>query len=83
MALARHRNFECSFPIEQPECQHNADPVIGVYGGHARRRAASAGGRGTKDVWIGGHKAAASEAMGIYWMTLINVFPALKGRDFL
>lgn len=75
--LQRHRLFECSFPIDGPECKHGTKPVIGVYGGHARRRAASAGGRGTKDVWIGGHKAAASEAMGIDWMTLNELSEAI------
>lgn len=75
--LQRHRNFETSFPLPQPECAHDAKPVIGVYGGHARRRAASAGGRGTKDVWAGGHKAAASEAMGINWMTLGELSQAI------
>ncbi len=71
--LQRHRLFECSFPIEQPKCDHDERPVIGVYGGHARRRAASAGGRKTRDVWEGGHKAAASEALGIDWMTLAEM----------
>ena len=75
--LQRHRLFECSFQFERPECRHDARPVIGVYGGHARRRAASAGGRGTKDVWRGGHKAAASEAMGIDWMTLGEMSEAI------
>lgn len=73
----RHRLFECSFPITQPECRHDARPVIGVYGGHARRRAASAGGRGTRDVWDGGHGAAASEALGIDWMTLGELSEAI------
>ncbi len=68
--LRRHRLFECNFPLSQPACQHGKRPVIGVYGGHARRRALSAGGRSTCDVWEGGHKAAASEALGIDWMTL-------------
>jgi DNA (cytosine-5)-methyltransferase 1 len=68
--LQRHRLFESNFPIPPPLCQHDERPVIGVYGGHSRRRAASAGGRGTKDIWEGGHKAAASEALGIDWMTL-------------
>lgn len=75
--LQRHRLFECSFPMRQPACRHNDKPVIGVYGGHARRRAASAGGRGTRDVWAGGHKAAASEAMGIDWMTLNELSEAI------
>lgn len=75
--LQRHRLFETSFPLAQPDCRHDARPVIGVYGGHARRRAASAGGRGTRDVWEGGHKAAASEAMGIDWMTLAELSEAI------
>ena len=77
--LQRRRLFECSFPVVAPPCTCADDPrpVIGVYGGHARRRAASAGGRGTKDVWAGGHKAAASEAMGIDWMTLAELSEAI------
>ena len=73
----RHRLFECSFPIDRPKCKHDSRPVIGVYGGHSRRRAASAGGRGTKDVWIGGHAAAAKEALGIDWMTLNEMSEAI------
>lgn len=75
--LQRHRLFEASFRIPAPECSHDSRPVVGVYGGHARRRAASAGGRGTRDVWDGGHKAAASEAMGIDWMTLAEMSEAI------
>jgi DNA (cytosine-5)-methyltransferase 1 len=75
--LQRHRLFESNFPLSAPECQHDDRPVIGVYGGHARKRAASAGGRGTKDVWEGGHKAAASEALGIDWMTLNELSEAI------
>lgn len=75
--LQRHRLFECNFLLVQPRCAHDERPVIGVYGGHARRRAASAGGRGTKDVWNGGHKAAASEAMDINWMTLGELSEAI------
>jgi DNA (cytosine-5)-methyltransferase 1 len=71
--LQRHRLFETNFPLTQPDCRHDDRPVIGVYGGHARKRAASAGGRGTRDVWEGGHKAAASKAMGINWMTLNEI----------
>lgn len=56
---------------------HPDSPVIGVYGGHARKRAARYGGRGTQDVWVGGHKAAASEALGIDWMTLDEMSEAI------
>lgn len=73
----RHRLFEANFPLRQLQCAHDARPVIGVYGGHARKRAASAGGRGTKDVWQGGHKAAAKEALGIDWMTLSELSEAI------
>ena len=76
--LQRHRLFESNFDIPQPlPCVHDQRPVIGVYGGHARRRSASSGGRGTRDVWKGGHKAAASEAMGIDWMTLAELSEAI------
>ncbi|WP_425991298.1 hypothetical protein [Afipia sp. DC4300-2b1] len=75
--LQRHRLIESNFQINQPGCQHDDRPVIGIYGGHARRRAKSAGGRGTRDVWNGGHKAAASEAMGINWMTLGELSEAI------
>lgn len=71
--LERHRLFEASFNLAPPACRHDRRPVIGVYGGHARRRAASAGGRGTRDVWEGGHGPAASEALGIDWMTLTEL----------
>lgn len=75
--LQRHRLIETNFPLSPPTCSHGDRPVIGVYGGHARKRAASAGGRGTRDVWKGGHKAAASEAMGIDWMTLGELSEAI------
>lgn len=75
--LERHRIFESSFPMSAPACRHDARPVIGVYGGHARRRAASAGGRGTRDVWEGGHRAAASEALQIDWQTLDELSEAI------
>lgn len=73
----RHRLFENNFGLLAPECRHDDRPVIGVYGGHARKRAARAGGRGTRDVWDGGHKAAASEALGIDWMTLGEMSEAI------
>jgi len=75
--LRRHRLFETNFLSAWPACAHDERPVIGVYGGHARKRAARHGGRGTRDVWDGGHKAAASEAMGIDWMTLAEMSEAI------
>ena len=76
--LRRHRLFESNIAISAPSpCQHDARPVIGVYGGHARRRAASAGGRGTRDVWEGGHRAAMSEAMGMTWATCAEMSEAI------
>ena len=75
--LRRHRLFETSFRVRTPLCDHDDRPVIGVYGGHARCRSAKHGGRGTKDTWEGGHKAAASEAMGIDWMTLDELSEAI------
>lgn len=75
--MQRHRLFEASFPLVQPACSHDDRPVIGVYGGHARKRSASAGGRGTRDIWEGGHKQAAGEALGIDWMTLAEMSEAI------
>lgn len=76
--LQRHRLFESNVAISAPSpCQHDERPVIGVYGGHARRRAASAGGRGTRDIWEGGHRAAMSEAMGMTWATCAEMSEAI------
>lgn len=75
--LHRHRLFETSFQVAPLGCQHTERPVIGVYGGHARNRAAKHGGRGTKDTWEGGHKAAASAALGIDWMSLAELSEAI------
>lgn len=76
--LRRHRLFESNIAISAPSpCRHDARPVIGVYGGHARRRAASAGGRSTRDVWEGGHRAAMSEAMGMTWATCAEMSEAI------
>lgn len=75
--LQRHRLFESNIPITAPACRHADKPVIGVYGGHARRRSSKLGGRGTKDVWVGGHKGAASAAMGMDWATLGELSEAI------
>ncbi len=75
--LERHRLFVANFPISAPgPCQHK-QPVIGVYGGHARNRSAAHGGRGTRDVWEGGHRAAMSEAMGMTWATCAEMSEAI------
>lgn len=65
--LRRHRLFEVSgFEVPVPACKHT-QPVIGIYGGHVRNRAAKAGGRGTRD-FVGYDKPAlAREAMGFDW----------------
>lgn len=77
--LRRHRLFMANFPISAPSpCRHpEGRPVGGVYGGHARRRAASAGGRGTRDVWRAGHRVAMSELMGIDWATTAEMSEAI------
>lgn len=62
--LERHRKFETNWPLEPPTpCAHQK-PVVGVYGGHARVRAASAGGRGTSEPWSH-HVPVMHEAMGM------------------
>jgi len=77
--LKRHRLFESNIAIAPPSlCQHDAArPVIGVYGGHARRRSARFGGRGTRDAWEDGHRAAMSEAMGMTWATCAEMSEAI------
>lgn len=75
--LHRHRLFEANFRLDFPAHVHRDRPVIGVYGGHARNRSVRHGGRKTKDTWHGGHKLAASKAMGIDWMTLAELSEAI------
>jgi DNA (cytosine-5)-methyltransferase 1 len=75
--LQRHRLFEASVRLSAPACEHDARPVVGIYGGHARCRSAKHGGRKTADAWIGGHRAAASDALGIDWMTLGEMSEAI------
>lgn len=62
--LQRHRLFESSFSVPQPTCQH-AHPAIGIYGSHARVRAASVGGRGTKWPFLTPQANAAARALGL------------------
>lgn len=75
--LRRHRLFMADFPISPPSpCDHRK-PVVGCYGGHARRRAASAGGRGTRDAWTGGHRTAMGAALGIDWASCADMSEAI------
>lgn len=62
--LERHRKFETNWPLEPPSRCNHQKPVVGVYGGHARCRAASAGGRGTREPWSN-HVEVMHEAMGM------------------
>ncbi len=71
--LHRHRIFETSFPIQAPTCNHDGRPVIGIYGGHVRNRRRSKGSRGLADWGL----EAAQEAMGINWMTLLEMSQAI------
>lgn len=76
--LQRHRLFESNVPgLLGAPCAHSGKPVIGIYGGHARNRSKRHGGRGTRDVWQGGHRAAAVEAMGMPWATLNGMSEAI------
>lgn len=63
--LERHRKFEANWDLRPPgPCRHQK-PVVGCYGGHARVRAASAGGRGTAEAWSRPHPEIMAEAMGV------------------
>jgi DNA (cytosine-5)-methyltransferase 1 len=74
LGVRRHRLFECSFPVTQPRCAHDAQgPVVGVYGntgaggnrGLERRRGRT---NGVAD-W--------RRAMGIDWMTVKELTQAI------
>lgn len=63
--LERHRKFETNWGLKAPrKCAH-LKPCVGVYGGHARLRSASAGGRGTKEPWTRPGVDIMHEAMGL------------------
>jgi DNA (cytosine-5)-methyltransferase 1 len=76
--LRRHRLFECSFFVRQPECRHNKGSVIGVYGGgqHPGRRIpatigvyGNSGGSSSRDgIQMFGTQDR-RDAMGIQWMS--------------
>jgi DNA (cytosine-5)-methyltransferase 1 len=72
--LRRHRLFETNFPVVQSRCNHKS-PTIGVYGGHVRnrKRREDSHARGVADFT----KEQGYEAMGIDWMTLIELSEAI------
>lgn len=74
LEVRRHRLFECSLPVTQPDCDHvGQGPVVGVYGntgaggnrGLERRRGRT---NGVAD-W--------RRAMGIDWMTAAELTQAI------
>jgi DNA (cytosine-5)-methyltransferase 1 len=78
--LRRHRLFECSFAILQPQCQHQGE-AIGVYGGGPVGRYTFGNGA-KKDYYNrrGGYQgtiAEKREAMGIDWMTASDINQAI------
>lgn len=83
--LRRHRQFEASFPMLVPECNHGSQ-VIGIYGGHARNRKRTIGiyGEGARDSrrkFDKGHPDFTVEdariAMDCPWMTIAELSQAI------
>lgn len=68
LAVRRHRLFECSFPVEQPNCLplHKPHPIA-VYGDHPEHHAKSPGTGGK--IYRAHTLEMGREAMGIDWMT--------------
>lgn len=68
--LARHRLFECSFPVMVPPCAHGSKPTIGIYGDHARDRRRVPGEHPDRGMQFGAEYGLelGRRAMGIDWM---------------
>ena len=82
--LRRHRRFELGgFWLLAPPCRHSRPRTIGVYGGHGRDRRrvvgvyGQSGGRSARTGTQGFSLAARREAMGIDWMTGIELSQAI------
>lgn len=81
--LERHRGFEVSgFHLPQPDHVHTGRPVVGVYGGHARRRAGKhrTGAKTVKTAEFPpgvSHLSIARQALGMDWGTLNELSEAI------
>lgn len=81
--LERHRLFEVSgFHLPQPDHVHTGRPVVGVYGGHVRRRAGKhrTGGKTVKTAEFPpgvSHLGLARQALGMDWGTLNELSEAI------
>lgn len=85
--LLRERLFEIEYGFDKsfwsprkfvPVSHYKpGDPVVGIYGGHARDRSAKTGGRGTRDFEGYSQKEIAQIAMEIDWMTLNDMSQAI------
>lgn len=70
LGVRRHRRFETTFPVEQPECRHSEQGrVIGVYG--------NPGGSSKRDGIKYGSIEDWREAMGIDWLPTAGLREAL------
>lgn len=77
--LARHRLFECSFPVMAPPCAHGSMPTIGIYGDHARDRRRVPGTHPDRGMQFGAAYGLelAQQAMGIDWMNWREISQAI------
>ena len=76
--LRRHRLFESSAVLPQPQCRHNGKIVIGFYGDHARirKRREGAANRGY-DITGEAKMSLVHDLLGITWMNWDEVSQAI------